>query len=370
MASTNDDFTSTRNEEIPVTKFSQSTHILVKQFVYEWKIKNFEYCHLSDGDFLESLKFVTVDQDDSFEWALEVFPHGYTEDYSDQVSVRLYLYDYDCNENAFKQADVQLSLVNGKREEVNVKKRLISREDFFNDEAVFRNFIPRKQLLDEVNDLLPNNELTILCKFFFNRGQRHHLTPAVSSEPIVKEVPVERRLLEFDDFEKLLDNPVFSDIEIVVGDKTFSAQKNILSSRSRYFEKVFQTAGSCHDRLEIDGVEVEVMRELLRFVYVGKIEHLSRLTRDLLVQADKYEIEGLIEICERTLIDDLTLDNVEDMLTLVDKCRRAEKLKRVVIDFVTRHSKDLMDRKDFKTIFAVLTPTFLADVIAALISKM
>ncbi|XP_008210494.1 speckle-type POZ protein-like [Nasonia vitripennis] len=340
MATTNDP----RNEEIPITKISYSTHILVKQFVHEWKIKNFEYCHLSDGDYLESLKFVTVDQDDSFEWALE----------------------YDSAENAFKQVDIQLSLVNGKGDEVNVEKKLISKTDWFNDEAVFRNFISRKQLLDEANDLLPNKELTILCKFFFNKGQCHQSTVAVD------QVPIERRLLEFDDFEKLLDNPVFSDVEIVVGDKKFPAHKNILSYRSRYFENIFQTAGSCHDRLEIDGVEVQVMREVLRFVYTGKIEQLPKLSRDLLVHAEKYEIEGLREVCERALIDHLALDldNVGDMLALVDKCRKAENLKKVVIDFVTKHSKDLMDRKDFKAIFAVLTPTFLAEVIAALISKM
>ncbi|OXU31357.1 hypothetical protein TSAR_014930 [Trichomalopsis sarcophagae] len=368
MASTND----AKNEEIPITKISHSTHILVKQFVYEWKIKNFEYCHLSDGDYLESLKFVTVDQDDSFEWALEVYPHGYTKDIRDQVSVRLYLYEYDSAENAFKQVDIQLSLVNGTGDEVNVEKKLISKTDWFNDEAVFRNFISRKQLLDEANDLLPNNELTILCKFFFNKGQRHQSTLAVDGKPIVDQVPIERRLLEFDDFEKLLDNPVFSDVEIVVGDKKFPAHKNILSSRSRYFENIFQTAGSCHDRLEIDGVEVQVMREVLRFVYTGKIEQLPKLSRDLLVYAEKYEMEGLREICERALIDHLALDldNVGDMLALVDKCRKAENLKKVVIDFVTKHSKDLMDRKDFKAIFAVLTPTFLAEVIAALISKM
>ncbi len=47
------------------------------------------------------------------------------------------------------------------------------------------------------------------------------------------------------------------------------------------------------DRVHIDDIEPEVLREMLRFMYTGTAPHLERLSDELLSAADKYQLERL-----------------------------------------------------------------------------
>lgn len=57
-------------------------------------------------------------------------------------------------------------------------------------------------------------------------------------------------------------------------------------------------------------------RELLRFVYLGKVDNLGDNVNELFILADKYQIEELGSYCEKYLLTKLSLENVMEMFDL------------------------------------------------------
>ena len=50
--------------------------------------------------------------------------------------------------------------------------------------------------------------------------------------------------------------------------------------------------------IEISDIAAEVIYEMLRFIYSKKINNLSDLAHELIVVANKYAIQNLINLCE------------------------------------------------------------------------
>ena len=48
-----------------------------------------------------------------------------------------------------------------------------------------------------------------------------------------------------------------------------------------------------NSRVEVKDVEPEVMAELLRFIYTGKVTTIDSMAAELLAAADKYALERL-----------------------------------------------------------------------------
>ena len=55
------------------------------------------------------------------------------------------------------------------------------------------------------------------------------------------------------------------------------------------------------NEIEIKDIKFDVLQELLRFIYCGKIENFETLVIELLVVADKYVIKKLSIKCEQNL---------------------------------------------------------------------
>lgn len=49
-----------------------------------------------------------------------------------------------------------------------------------------------------------------------------------------------------------------------------------------------------HNRVEIQDVDHEVLREMLRFIYTGKAANLEKMADDLLAAADKVSVVELV----------------------------------------------------------------------------
>jgi len=69
----------------------------------------------------------------------------------------------------------------------------------------------------------------------------------------------------------------------------FEAHKAVLAARSPVFAAMFEheMEERKKNRVEITDVDVEVLREMLRFIYTGKSNALDKMADDLLAAADK-----------------------------------------------------------------------------------
>jgi speckle-type POZ protein len=103
-----------------------------------------------------------------------------------------------------------------------------------------------------------------------------------------------------------------------------------------------------NNRVEVKDMDSEVMAEMLRFLYTGKAANLENMAADLLAAADKYALDRLKVMCEEALCNNLTVDNVSEVLILADR-HSAEQLKAQAIEFINnRHATDVMDTPGWK----------------------
>ena len=55
-------------------------------------------------------------------------------------------------------------------------------------------------------------------------------------------------------------------------------------------------------KIEIEDLDIETVKDMLKYMYAGKIENLNTRSPRLLEAADKYQLSELKEICEVRII--------------------------------------------------------------------
>ena len=154
-----------------------------------------------------------------------------------------------------------------------------------------------------------------------------------------------------DDYGQLFENQNLSDVTMSVNDTEFKVHSVILAARSPVFAAMFK-----HDMKErntgivkVDDIDQGVMKEVLRFVYTGKVLNLDEMADSLLAAAEKYQLIRLKAMCEKTLLENLSIQNASDMLVFAD-LHKADQLKTQIIDFINANAKDVIKTAKFKTL--------------------
>ena len=128
----------------------------------------------------------------------------------------------------------------------------------------------------------------------------------------------------------------FWDTEIKVGDKTFKVHQVILASASEVFHKMFESdmQEKSSGIVEISDVDPAVMSDLLTYIYSGDAPNLKTLAKELMIAADKYNLQDLICICMKQLETNLTSSNVAEISLLADKIILGSPLKNACISYI------------------------------------
>ncbi|KAJ8668315.1 hypothetical protein QAD02_009978 [Eretmocerus hayati] len=155
---------------------------------------------------------------------------------------------------------------------------------------------------------------------------------------------IESKLKELSYFEELLNDKKFSDFVITVEGKNFHVHKSILATKSPVFKAMFilDMKENRQGSVVINGITHGVMRELLRFIYCGKVENQD-VTMELYVAADKYLVDGLKVICERRLFKNINLNNVFEYLNFVNS-HDIPKLRHYCEKYFKTNLKDIVAR--------------------------
>lgn len=155
----------------------------------------------------------------------------------------------------------------------------------------------------------------------------------------------------------------YTDVEIEVGNQVLRAHKSILASRSPVFNGMF-----LNDFLEaknsrvIMNFDYETTFELLRFIYCEKVLNLDELACNLLEAADQviwltnleirekseeywripfsfqYLLSDLMDICDKSLQENLTVDNILKILIVADLHDRKSLMEKT-IQFLGRYKE-------------------------------
>lgn len=208
-----------------------------------------------------------------------------------------------------------------------------------------------------------HHKLTVVCKLRFDTDAR----TLKRKEENEAETPC--RVDMCNDYEKLLEEGMCSDVIIIADGKKFNVHKTILMARSPVFRAMFEhnMKENVEKAVEIKDVKCDVLKELLRFMYAGKVNGIEVMAEDLLIVAEKYSVQGLKVVCEQFLSENLTVDNVLVYLRLADM-NNAMALKSGAIQFFASNSEDIVDTPEF-TSFGNSNSALLCEIVRAAMGR-
>lgn len=243
-----------------------------------------------------------------------------------------------------KKIFVEISILNRTRDKSICSKTTDdSRKNSKDHQFIFPNFVKMDQIVNQKGFLI---EGYLMIEFNIQICSTNNYDPTHKSKKL-------------NSFGELFESEKFSDIKFIVENKEFKLHKCILSARSRVFSAMFEhnMRESKENVVKIDGISYDVMKELFRFIYSEKVENLETLASDLLVAANKYELEDLKSLCEKVLIKNLSTNNVIDLYVLADH-HQAGELKSYVCEFLSKNAKDVLSMDEFTQGLTSLPPIY------------
>ncbi|XP_030465913.1 ARM REPEAT PROTEIN INTERACTING WITH ABF2 [Syzygium oleosum] len=138
--------------------------------------------------------------------------------------------------------------------------------------------------------------------------------------------------------EQYVNNSTLSDVTFLVEGRRFYAHRICLLASSDAFRAMFDGGYREKDArdIEIPNIRWEVFELMMRFIYTGSIDVTLEIAQDLLRASDQYLLEGLKRLCEYSIAQDISLENVSSMYEL-SEAFNAISLRHSCILFILEH---------------------------------
>ena len=167
--------------------------------------------------------------------------------------------------------------------------------------------------------------------------------------------PASMQALVLADLGALLDDVDTADVTLAVGDCDFRAHSQVLSARSRMLKALLSRDAAESRRVELDGVDPEVFKLLLRHLYTGELPEgdsdTPEMHQHLLEAADRFCVPSLLQAAARTLEHSLSVESVGYTLVLADK-HGAKDLKAAALRYVSSHGKEVTETEGWRHLTA------------------
>uniref|UniRef100_A0A0K8SMA1 BTB and MATH domain-containing protein 43 n=1 Tax=Lygus hesperus TaxID=30085 RepID=A0A0K8SMA1_LYGHE len=316
-------------------------------FVYTWEIKNFSSLSTIAGDFIKSPIFSGgVGNRRQAIFFLRLFPNGNREESEGYLS--LYLEGLK-NSKAFKTGNtvhMELSLLNVTYEEVETTR--LTTSHVYTEEAPdwgYSTFISRNKVMAPNSELLSNDTLKVRCKL---KGPRFKTQVKPPVYPTGDQVLKSKLVQGF--WQQYLDQQLV-DVTVVVQGQVFKVHKSVLAAHSPVFARMFSLdmKESNQNEVTIEDCEPSTFEALLKWLYLEEVEGIEQVHYELLPLADKYDIDALKRICERSLSDAISVENAIKTLRLAD-LHRASFLKKKSLHFIKTCVPEIAKTEDWPSL--------------------
>lgn len=152
------------------------------------------------------------------------------------------------------------------------------------------------------------------------------------------------RLVMSDGFKQVLDGK-YTDIIFKVDNFTIKAHKVIVAS-CKYFETLIDNVDLNTNTIEISDLKFAVFRGLLEYIYAGSLVLTNvNFTIDLRVAAEKYDLQGLVQICEDYIAKKVAPSDVTKAI-LSTTVLESVKIKEACAKLIRSHPQDIVDCGD------------------------
>ena len=148
----------------------------------------------------------------------------------------------------------------------------------------------------------------------------------------------------------LLQNETFSDLAIKVNGTHFRLHKAILYSASENFEEILEDENSSQV-IELHDVNPEDVSDLIRYIYSGTLPNVRVKAKNILMLADRFCLEHLINVCVFELTKTFSPTNVADFLSLASKMKFGKEiLTNSCANFIKMNSIDVYRSESWKNL--------------------
>jgi len=125
------------------------------------------------------------------------------------------------------------------------------------------------------------------------------------------------------DMLNLQQSGAFSDVVFKIGRQKIKAHRAVLSSRCPVFKAMFNSEmrESKEKEVPLEDLKAEPFQQMLRYMYTNECDtkNSDDDLMELLVVADRYSMQSLVELCSERLAQSLSAENVCDRLVLADR---------------------------------------------------
>uniref|UniRef100_A0A0E0DJL9 BTB domain-containing protein n=1 Tax=Oryza meridionalis TaxID=40149 RepID=A0A0E0DJL9_9ORYZ len=286
-------------------------------------------------------------------WHVGYFPNGVigAEEETDYVAFFLYINDNGAAEEAVK-AQAIFSLLD-------IEGNPVSSYSFttvvvnFSEKKYwgYKNFIKRESLENPL--YLKDECFSIRIDLAVLNDCRTEETP-----PLTVVVPPSDMHRHYG---RLLISKEAADVEFLVGKKVFDAHRLVLAARSPVFKPELygrMKESTTKSAIAIDDMEEEVFEAMLTFIYTDSLPKMKRrdeaaMAQNLLVAADRYNLERLKLICEDKLSKNIDTGSIANILLLAEK-HSCHVLKEACFEFLrsSRSLNAVMETDEFEYLIA------------------
>ncbi|XP_033738171.1 actin-binding protein IPP-like [Pecten maximus] len=146
----------------------------------------------------------------------------------------------------------------------------------------------------------------------------------------------------------LWEDDMFCDICIQVGSQTFKAHRIVLSAGCDYFKAMFECGlmEQKADCVEIHDMDPLVFRNLLNFIYTGKVDIKEENCQDVLAAANMFGLQEIIALCCVFLKHKLHRENCLGIYQFAE-AHACKELKSDAEKFINNHFLHLSKEEEF-----------------------
>jgi len=145
-------------------------------------------------------------------------------------------------------------------------------------------------------------------------------------------------------------------VTFFVEDKPLHAHRIALLASSNAFRAMFNGGYKERDErsISIPNIRYDVFVLMMRYTYTGQVEVPADLAQDLLRASDQYLLEGLKGLCQETISDSISTENIFDVYELSESFNAPQLGSRCVM-FILEKSQEMISHHGLDSFLALAT---------------